>query len=224
MARASKGHGEDSSTLVPETSTIAFKSQRETEETEGGYEELKDEAGVYDEETKRSTMMKEDACDKELKQSTSKKAYACNKEPKRSTREDEGQVDPKDVITKSNKDDTSVEVTYNSNKRVYHESGKSGKHEMWSLKDLEASMHLTNGPLRVLNNSILIRPSKGMHGTRKDDKRKLDDNGDDRDEDVTCARHEALCSRGAKGTIATRHGNAKSEQRIWWIGWQRRFG
>ena len=43
-------------------------------------------------------------------------------------------------------------------------------------------MQLKNGPLRVLNNSILVRPLKCMHGTRKDDKRKLDDQGDGRDE------------------------------------------
>ena len=96
-------------------------------------------------------------------------------------REDEGQVgqmDPKDVITKSNKDDTSMEVMVNSNTRVYHERRKSEKHEMCSLKDLEVSMQLKNEPLRGLNNSITIRPLKGMHRTRKDDKRKLDDQGD----------------------------------------------
>ena len=46
---------------------------------------------------------------------------------------------------------------------------------MWSLKDLEESMPLKNGSLRVINNNISIRPSKGMHGITKDDKRKLDD-------------------------------------------------
>ena len=52
------------------------------------------------------------------------KADVCNKEPKRSTTKEDngkvGQVDPKDVITKSNKDYTSVEVMVNSNTRVYH--------------------------------------------------------------------------------------------------------
>ena len=120
-------------------------------------------------------MTKEDVCDKEPKQSTKMKVDPCNKEPRRSTtREDKGQLsqmDPKDVITKSSKDDTSMEVMVNSNTRVYHESGQSGKHAMWSLKDLEESMPLNNEPLRVLNNSILIRPWKRMHGTRKNDKR-----------------------------------------------------
>ena len=89
-------------------------------------------------------MTKNGACDKELKQSTRTKVDACNKEPRRSMiREDEGQVVqmyPKDVITKSNKDDTSMEVMVNSNTRVYHERRKSEKHEMCSLKDLEVSM------------------------------------------------------------------------------------
>ena len=43
MARVSNDHGEDSSTLVPKTSTVASESQRETEEKEGGCEEVKDE-------------------------------------------------------------------------------------------------------------------------------------------------------------------------------------
>ena len=64
---------------------------------------------------------------------------------------------------------------------------------------------------------------KGMHETRKDDKRKLDDHRDGRDEGGTCTKHEALCSIGEKGAMATSHGNAKSERRIWWIGWQRWF-
>ena len=55
MARASNDHGEDPSTLVPETSAVASESQRENEEKEGGCKEAKDEDSVYDEETKRST-------------------------------------------------------------------------------------------------------------------------------------------------------------------------
>ena len=43
-------------------------------------------------------------------------------------------------------------------------------------------MQLKNGPLSILNNSISISPSKGMHGARKDDKRKGDDQGHGRDE------------------------------------------
>ena len=167
---------------VLKTQAVVSGNQRETQETKGGSKEAKDEARVYNEETKRSTMTKNGACDKELKQSTRTKVDACNKEPRRSMiREDEGQVgqmDPKDVITKSNKDDTSMEVMVNSNTRVYHERRKSEKHEMCSLKDLEVSMQLKNEPLRGLNNSITIRPLKGMHRTRKDDKRKLDDQGD----------------------------------------------
>ena len=54
-----------------------------------------------------------------------------------------------------------------------------------------------------------------MHGTRKDDKRMLDDQGDGQDEGGTCTMHEALCSGGAKGDMTIGHGNAKSERRIW---------
>ena len=60
MARASNDHREGSSIFVPETSVVASKSQHETEETEGGCEEGKDEAGVYDEKTQRSTTMEGD--------------------------------------------------------------------------------------------------------------------------------------------------------------------
>ena len=106
----------------------------------------------------------------------------------------------------------------------YQESGQSGKHAVWSLKHLEESMPLKNELLRVLKNSISIRLLKDMHGTRKNDKRKLDDQGDGRDEGGTCIRSEALCSRGAKRAMKIGHGNAQIERRIWWIGWQWRFG
>ena len=55
MARPSNDHGEYSSTLVLETSTVVSESQRDIEKTKGGCEEAKDVAGVYDEETTRST-------------------------------------------------------------------------------------------------------------------------------------------------------------------------
>ena len=164
--------------------------------------------------------VKANVCNKEVNQSKMTKVHVCDKETKHtSKRKYVGQADMKDVITKSNKDNASVEVMVNSKR-----SAQSGKHAVWSLKDLEESMPLKNGPLRVFNNSIFIRPLKGMHGTIKNDKRKLDDQGDGRDEGGTRTRHETLCSRGAKRAMTTGQGNTKSERRIWWIGWQRRFG
>ena len=48
----------------------------------------------------------------------------------------------KDVITTSiNKEDNSVNII-NSNTKLYHEGGKSEKHDIWSLKDLKVDMHL----------------------------------------------------------------------------------
>ena len=95
------------------------------------------------------------------------------------------------MITTSNKDDTSIVV--NSNTRVYHESGQSGMHIMWSLRNLAVSMHLKNGLLRVVNISIWIRPWEGIHGTRKVDKRKFLDQGDGWDEGGTSTNCERLC-------------------------------
>ena len=199
-----------------------------TQEKDDGGEEARVKANVCNKEVKQSKMMKVHACDKEVKQSTKTKANVCDKETKQTSKSKDmgqvGQADMKDVITKSNKDNTSVEVIVNSKTRVYHKSGQSGKHAMWSLKDLEESMPLKNELLRVLKNSISIRLLKDMHGTRKNDKRKLDDQGDGRDEGGTCIRSEALCSRGAKRAMTIGHGNAKTERRIWWIGWQWRFG
>ena len=68
--------------------------------------------------------------------------------------------------------------------------------------------------------SRLLSIRKGKRETRKDNKGKLGDQGDGRDEGGTCTRHEPLCSGGAKRAMTTRHGNEKSERMIWWIGWQ----
>ena len=92
---------ENSFTHVPKTWVVAYERQREIQETEGGGEWI-DKAGGYDKETDQI-----------------------------STRNDEhqaGKVYPNDVITTCSKDDTSIVV--NSNRRVYHESGQSGKHAM----------------------------------------------------------------------------------------------
>ena len=71
-------------------------------------------------------------------------------------------------------------------------------------------MQLKNEPLSIVLISILIRPWEGMYGTRKDNKGKLGDQGDGRDGDDTCMRHEALYSGGEKGAMTTNHGNANS--------------
>ena len=180
-----------------------------TQKKDDGGEEARVKANVSNKEVNQSKMTNVHVCEKETKQSSKSKDVG-----------QVGQMDLEDVIIKSDKDDTSMEDV----RRVYHETRKSEKHEMWSLKDLKESMKLNNELLRVLNHSISIRFLKDMHGTRKNDKRKLDDQGDGRDEGGTCTRNEALCSRGAKRAMTTGHGNAKSERRIWWIGWQWRFG
>ena len=85
---------ENSFTHVPKTWVVAYERQREIQETEGGGEWI-DKASVYDKETEQSSTRNNDR--------------------------QAGQVDPKDVITTSNKDDTSIVV--NSNTRAYHECG-----------------------------------------------------------------------------------------------------
>ena len=54
------GHVKTFLTLDLETWAIASGNQRETQVTDGGCEEVKDEAGVYDEETKQSAKMEGD--------------------------------------------------------------------------------------------------------------------------------------------------------------------
>ena len=103
----------------------------------------------------------------------------------------------------------------NSNARVYHNERQKERHAIWSFKDLEVSMHL-KGLQRVVSIDVQTSSCEGMHGTRKDDKRKLDD----QDEGGTCTRHEALYSREEKGAMTTGHGNEKSNGIIWWIGWK----
>ena len=78
---------------------------------------------MYDEETKRSTMMEGDG--------------------------QASRVDLKgvlqDVTTTSNvEEDTRVEirVVANSIVRVYHNERQKERHAIWSLRDLEVSMHL----------------------------------------------------------------------------------
>ena len=82
----------------------------------------------------------------------------CNKEfEKNITRDGDGQAsheDPKDVIVTSNKEDTSTGIVVNSNARVYHKSGQSPKHAMWSLKVIGMSIRLKEGLLGVLDVGI----------------------------------------------------------------------
>ena len=110
-----------------------------------GGEEARVKANVCNKEVKQSKMTKVHVCDKEIKQSMKTKVNVCDKETKQTSKsKDVGQLDTKDVIIKSNKDNASVEVMVNSNTTAYHESGQSGKHTMWSLKELEESMPLKN--------------------------------------------------------------------------------
>ena len=91
------------------------------------------------------------------------------------TRYNEGhahQVDLKGILgdaimTYKEKESTSLKII-NCNARLYHESGGSGKHGVWSHKDLQVGMHL-KGLHGVTNVGIRIRPWGGRHKTRKDD-------------------------------------------------------
>ena len=76
-------------------------------------------------------------------------------------------------------------IVVNSNVRVYHEYGRSGKHGVLSHKDLEVGMYVKelHG---VVNVCFRIRHWGGRHGTRTDDGLKDLDQGNDRDEWGTC--------------------------------------
>ena len=116
-----------------------------TQEKDGGDEEA---------------MVEADACNKEVKQSTTTKDDACDKDAKQ--KHDNGQFRglggfegySREVISTSNKEDTSTGIVVNSNARVYHKSGQSPKHAMWSLKVIGMSIRLKEGLLGVLDVGI----------------------------------------------------------------------
>ena len=131
-----------------------------TQEKDGGGEEARVESNVHDKEVKQSTTTKVDACNKEVKQSTTTKDDACDKDAKQ--KHDNGQFRglggfegySREVISTSNKEDTSTGIVVNSNARVYHKSGQSPKHAMWSLKVIGMSIRLKEGLLGVLDVGI----------------------------------------------------------------------
>ena len=57
------------------------------------------------------------------------------------------------IFTSNEKKEASMGIVVNSNVRVYHEYGRSGKHGVLSHKDLEVGMHL-KGLHEVVNVSI----------------------------------------------------------------------
>ena len=141
-ARVSNDHGEDSSTLVLETSVVASESQREIEQTEGSYEGEKDKVDVYDEEDKQSTMVPDKG---QASQVNSKGVL-------------------QDMIPSSNsKGDTSVKMKQtmvNRHTRAYHEKGGCGKHEMWSSQILNVSMDLKQGLHGIAKVKAWMNPNK----------------------------------------------------------------
>ena len=116
-----------------------------------------------------------------------------------------------------------IGVVANSIVRVYHNERQKERHAIWSLRDLEVSMHL-KGLRRVVSVTIWTRSCEGKCGTKKNEGSKSLDQGDKRDEGGTYTNCEKLCSEGAKGAMKTGHGIAKCERRIWWIGWRQWFG
>ena len=71
-----------------------------------------------------------------------------NKDGEQSTTKvDHGQAGQKDLkavpwnqISTSNEEGTSIKIVI-SNVRLYDESGRSGKHAMWSLQDMKKGLH-----------------------------------------------------------------------------------
>ena len=132
----------------------------------------------------------------------------------------------RDLMTTSNvEEDTSVEigVVANSIMRVYHESGRNGKHAMLSLKDLEVSMYLKKGLLWVVNIGFRMGLFEGKHRRRKDEGSKCFDQGDGRYEGGTCMVHKEIYLMQAMEPTASGRGE-RYRQRIWWVRWRWRFG
>ena len=85
------------------------------------------------------------------------------------TKDDEGhaaQEDlksvPCDEISTSNNKDNSIKIVV-SNVRLYDKDGQSGKHVMWSLKELK------KGLLWVIDIRVRTRLYEGKYGKRKDE-------------------------------------------------------
>ena len=180
-----------------------------TQDKDNDDEEARVEADVWEEEVKQSIETKVDAYNKESEQSM--------------TRDDDGQAshqDSKNVIKTSSKD-ASVKI-FNSNMRLYHETGQSEKYRAWSRKDLKVGMHLKvlHGVVNVI---IQIKAWGERHKTKMCDGSKCLEQGDDRDKGGTCIKPKELCSKGEQGAMTTGHGKAKNERMIWWIGWRQWF-
>ena len=104
------------SMLAPQAWAVATERQRETQETEGG-DKGNVVVGVHDKDGEQST-----------------------------TKNDEGQAGQEDLksvpwddISTSNNEGTSMKI-FISNGRLYDEGGRSGKHAMWSRKDLKRGL------------------------------------------------------------------------------------
>ena len=69
---------------------------------------------------------------------------------------------PLDEILTSNNKDNSIKIVI-SNVRLYDEDGRSGKHAMWSLKDLK------KGLLWVIDIGVRTGLYEGKYGKRKDE-------------------------------------------------------
>ena len=95
---------------------------------------------------------------------------------------------PWDEISTSNNEDTVIKIVI-SNMRLYEVVARSGKHAMWSLKDLK------KGLLWVVDIGVRTGLYEGKYGKRKDEGSKCLDQGDGRDEGGTCEVHKGIYSR-----------------------------
>ena len=116
-------------------------------------------------------------------------------EEQSTTKDDEGQAGqedlksaPWDEISTSSNEDTNIKIVI-SNIRLYDEGARSGKHAMWSLKDLK------KGLLWVVDIGVQAGLYEGKYRKRKYEGSKFLDQGDGGDEGGTSKVHKGIYSR-----------------------------
>ena len=203
---------EDSYPLILETSAVVSENQRETGETGGGNKEgkvgsrfgwkmirLKFRCKQKHDNAKVGSTMGE-ACNTEHALRHQKKHVLRRKEKHTLRRK------KKHALRCKNKHalrgNTTHALRWNTKHALRpnttHAQHREIKHALKPHKDLTASAY------SEVDIDAWVEPTEDKRGVERD--------------------NTPRCSRVPQGTMTTTHGNAKNEQRIWWIGWRQWFG
>ena len=221
------------STPVPKTSAVVPESQHKSGEMEGGGEEMRVEANTYGETVANKEAKNKATIEFDEEPESGKKGktgiqsgwkmtrlvFRPEWKPTRTRVDQPGptQLKPGRKLTRMKVDHLNP-IRPNANPDEGRPSQKLIGRDRSRQKLIRPRWRSKQMSRDTRSRLLSIR--KGKRETRKDNKGKLGDQGDGRDEGGTCTRHEPLCSEGAKRAMTTRHGNEKSERMIWWIGWQ----